>query len=245
MSTKPTISIELLEDIDLEGKYLITGFHGIGYVGYIALKYMIAQTNARKIGNIISNLMPPFVSLDSKGDVLLPFELYFDDSDDIIFLIVRFQPHPDEMREFTKELVNFVIENKMRGLVLLGGLDQALKPADDEKGYRCIITNGFPVKDEQPPFIEPSLIISGGIAMLLVELQLRKVPALTLFPYADREGFDIHAAMKAIDLLNDQFSMNIQTDKLGEEPEKLELEKEVNQILKQEVKDNANNDIYM
>jgi uncharacterized protein len=245
MSVKSTITIELLEDVDLEGKYLVTGFHGIGIVGYIALKYMIAQTNARKIGIIVSNLMPPFVSLDENGNLLLPFELYLDETNNLVFLIVRFQTHPDEMRDFTRELVNFVVKTKMKGLVLLGGLDQEWKPADDENGYRCIVTNGFPMKKEHPPLIEPKLFISGGIAMLLIELQMQKVPALTLFPYADKEGFDIQAAKKAVELLNEQFGMAITPDKLGEESEKMELEKEVNQILKQETKQNSNDNIYM
>ncbi|HME54815.1 MAG TPA: PAC2 family protein [Candidatus Lokiarchaeia archaeon] len=244
MSVKSTISIKLFEDVDLEGKYLITGFHGIGIVGYISLKYIITQTNARRIGIIVSNLMPPFVSLDENGELLLPFELYLDEINNLVFLIVRFQTHPDEMREFTKELVNFVVKNNMKGLVLLGGLDQEWKPADDEKGYRCIVTNGFPVKEEKPPLIEPKLFISGGIAMLLIELQMQKVPALTLFPYADKEGFDVQAAKKAVELLNEQFELTIPTDKLGEESEKMELEKEVNQILKQD-KQNANDNIYM
>ncbi|MBN2154248.1 MAG: proteasome assembly chaperone family protein [Candidatus Lokiarchaeota archaeon] len=237
-----TVTIELFEEVNLEGKYLVTGFHGIGVVGYISCKYMIEQTGARRIGTIVSTLMPPLITLDDKGDVLLPFELYLDDKDGIVFLVVRFQPSGEEMREFTKEMVSFIIRSKMKGLVLLGGLDYNFKPQDDEKGYRCVVTNGFPVKGK-PPLIDAGLFISGGIAMLLIELQLRKVPALTLFPYADREHPDMKAAAKAIEIINETFGTNIQTNKLQEEAK--DLEKEVNQILKQQVKENANHDMYM
>jgi uncharacterized protein len=238
-----TVSVELFEKVDLEGKYLITGFHGIGVVGYIACKYMIEQTNARRIGTIVSTFMPPLITLDDKGNVLLPFELYLDDKDNITFLVVRFQPSPEEMRDFTKELVNFIISSKMKGLILLGGLDFNFKPHDDTKGYRCVVSNGFPVKDEKPPLIDAGLFISGGIAMLLIELQLRKVPALTLFPFADREHPDMKAAAKAIEIINVTLGTSIQTDKLQAEGK--DLEKEVNQILKQQVKENANRELYM
>ncbi len=238
-----TVTIELFENANLEGKYLITGFHGIGVVGYIACKYMIEQTHAHRIGTIVSTLMPPLITLDDKGDVLLPFELYLDDKDNIVFLVVRFQPSPEEMRDFTKELVNFIITSKMKGLVLLGGLDYNFKPQDDTKGYRCVVANGFPMKEEKPPLIDAGLFISGGIAMLLIELQLRKVPALTLFPFADRDHPDMKAAAKAIEIINGIFGTSIQTDKLQEEAK--DLEKEVNQILKQQVKETANHDMYM
>ncbi|MEX2683762.1 MAG: proteasome assembly chaperone family protein [Candidatus Sigynarchaeota archaeon] len=237
-----TVTVELFENVNLEGKYLVTGFHGIGVVGYIACKYMIEQTNARRIGTIVSTLMPPLITLDDKGEVLLPFELYLDNKDNIVFLVVRFQPAGEEMRDFTKELVNFIISNKMKGLVLLGGLDYNFKPQDDEKGYRCVVTNGFPVKDK-PPLIDAGLFISGGIAMLLIELQLRKVPALTLFPYADRERPDMKAAAKAIEIINETFGTSIKTDKLQEEAK--DLEQEVNQILKQQVKEATSRDMYM
>nr|MDO8111952.1 PAC2 family protein [Candidatus Sigynarchaeota archaeon] len=241
------ITIELFESVNLEGKYLITGFHGIGVVGYIAIKYMIEQTRqtgTRKIGIVVSNLMPPFISINDKGEAMLPFELYLDEKNNLVYFVIRFQPHPDEMRDFTKEIVSFMIANKMKGLVLLGGLDQTFKPEDDEKGFRCVVMNGFPF--ENPPLIDPNLLISGGIAMLLIELQLRKVPSLTIFPYADRDRPDMKAASKAIKILNDIFNTGIQTEKLLEEAK--DLEKEANQILKQQGKENVNgenNNIYM
>nr|MDO8088204.1 PAC2 family protein [Candidatus Sigynarchaeum springense] len=237
-----TVTVELFENVNLEGKYIVTGFHGIGVVGYIACKYMIEQTGARRIGTIVSTLMPPLVTLDEKGEVLLPFELYLDEQDNIVFLVVRFQPAGEEMRDFTRELVSFIINNKMKGLVLLGGLDYNYKPQDDEKGYRCVITNGFPIKDK-PPLIDAGLFISGGIAMLLIELKLRKVPALTLFPYADREHPDMKAAAKAIEIINETLGTCIKTEKLQEEAN--DLEKEVNQILKQQVKETTSRDLYM
>ena len=72
------VEIKLFEKIDLKGKYLITGFHGIGVVGYIGTKFLIEESNARKIGMIISKLMPPLVSLDDAGNIQLPFEIFLD-----------------------------------------------------------------------------------------------------------------------------------------------------------------------
>nr|MDO8118266.1 PAC2 family protein [Candidatus Sigynarchaeota archaeon] len=229
------VDIKLFDTVDLKGKYLVTGFHGIGVVGYIAVKYMIEATKAKKIGLIISPLTPPLISLDDKGEIQLPFELFMDEH--LVYLLIRFQPHPEELHEFTDELAKFIERSGIKGLVLLGGLDTGYKPDDDQKGYKCVVTNGFPIKD--PPLIDPGLFISGGIAMLLIDLQLRHIPSLTVFPYAERDHADMKAAAKAIEILNELFSLEIATDKLQEEAK--DLEKEVNQILKQQVRESQNN----
>jgi uncharacterized protein len=233
------IDIVLYEEVDLANKYLISGFHGIGEVGYIAVKYMIEATNAKRIGYIISKLTPPLVSLDEKGELLLPFELFLDENG-FVYLLIRFQPHADELREFTMEIVKFIQDHAMRGMVLLGGLDLSFKPEDDEKGYRCVVTNDFPLAD--PPLIDPGLFISGGVAMALIELQVRKIQSLTLFPFAERDKPDMNAAAKAIEIINKIFVTDIQTDKLQEQTK--ELEKEVAQILKQQAKEEPSRDLY-
>ena len=236
-----TIEIILNEEVDLKGRTLITGFHGIGVVGYIAVKYMIEQTNARKIGLIISKLTPPLISLNEEGTIQLPFEIYLDEENNFVYLLIRFQPHPEELRDFTKQLAIFAQEMNLKDIILLGGLDGSavngtFDPEEDEKGFRCVITNNFPFDD--PPLIDAGLFISGGIAMLLIELELRKIPALTLFPFAERDHPDMHAATKAIQIINELCETNIKTDDLKEEAK--DLENEVNQILRQEVKKDPN-----
>ena len=78
--------------------------------------------------------------------------------------------------------------------------------------------------------------------MLLIELQVRKVPCLTIFPYAERDRPDTHAAAKAIEILNKQFNLSIPVDKLQEEPE--DMEEEVSQILKQQDKEKQQHSFY-
>lgn len=237
-----TVTIELFEKVNFEGKCLITGFHGIGEVGYIAVKYLIEETRARKVGMIVSPLTPPLVSLDDAGAVQLPFEIFVHDDLPLAFLLVRFQPHHEEMREFTTVVASFVKDQGMKGLIMLGGLDIAFKPEDDEAGYRCVVTGGFPFIDN-PPRIDAGLFISGGVAMMLINLQVKQVPALTLFPYADREKPDPVAATRAIELLNGIFGTTIATDKLAGQAK--DLEREVTQILKQQVKEDNRNHMYM
>ena len=235
-----TVSIELFEEANLEGKYLITGFHGIGEVGYISVRYLIEETKAKKIGMIVSPLTPPLISLDDKGNTQLPFELFVHPEHPFAYLLIRFQPHPEEMREFTRAVADFVQNRGIKGLVMLGGLDNNFRPEDDERGFRCVVANGFPF--DEPPLIDAGLFISGGVAMMLIELHVKSTPSLTLFPYADREKPDPKAAAKAIDIINDTFNTNIDTANLEQEAK--ELEQEVNQILKQQVKENQNH-MYM
>ncbi|MHA1793417.1 MAG: proteasome assembly chaperone family protein [Promethearchaeota archaeon] len=240
------IEIILLEkNVNLKGKYMITGFHGIGVVGYIATKYLIEETKAKKIGIVVSDHMAPIVSLNEDGELQTPVELFLDENNNFIYLLVRFSPHPSELRDFIISLSDFIEKNEISGLILLGGLDKNFRPADDDIGFRCVISNNFsiePLQLEKAPLIDANLFISGGIAMFLIELKRRRVPTLVLFPYADRENPDMKAASKAIEIINKLFNTSIGTENLMDEAK--EIEKEVDQLLSQQKKENTNN-FYM
>ncbi|MFX0101038.1 MAG: proteasome assembly chaperone family protein [Candidatus Hodarchaeota archaeon] len=233
------VEVVLFEDVDLKDKYLITGFQGVGFVGYISVKAMIEETGARKIGMIDSTYVPPFVSLDEDGNVMMPFEFFLDEKNNFVYLLVRFQPDRDEIREFAHELANFTETHKMKGLVLLGGLNDKMRDPEDETEYRCVVTNDFPL--ENPPLLEPRVIISGGIALILIELKKRSIPTLTLFPYVTKEDSDMVAASNAIKIINTIFGTDIKTEKLLEEAK--DFESDADQILMHQKK-KSSNDFY-
>ncbi|MHA1832401.1 MAG: PAC2 family protein, partial [Candidatus Baldrarchaeia archaeon] len=81
------IEIILKRKVELEGKIFITGFHGIGYAGYIAVNHIIESTNAELLGYVTTEQYPPIVSLD-ENRVLTPYELFM--YKDFILFLPRF-----------------------------------------------------------------------------------------------------------------------------------------------------------
>ena len=45
----------------LKGKTVITGFHGIGFVGFIALDFMVRKLEAKRVDWYFNNNLPPVV----------------------------------------------------------------------------------------------------------------------------------------------------------------------------------------
>jgi len=127
-----SVDIRLIEGhskSDLKGCTFISGFHGLGESGYIAVNHLIEQLNAVKIGYILTDLLPPFITL-KQGSLSLPFEIYH--YENLIFVAPSFEPYRLEQRAFAKVLVDFCIECEMKAAYLIGGLDNRLISSNED-----------------------------------------------------------------------------------------------------------------
>ncbi|MHA1910740.1 MAG: proteasome assembly chaperone family protein [Candidatus Kariarchaeaceae archaeon] len=127
-----SVDIRLIDGFskaDLKGSTFISGFHGLGESGYIAVNHLIEQLNAVKIGYILTDLLPPFITL-KQGSLSLPFEIYYHEN--LVFVAPSFEPYRLEQRAFSKVLVDFCLECEMKAAYLIGGLDNRLMSIDEE-----------------------------------------------------------------------------------------------------------------
>jgi len=127
-----SVDIRLIEGFsksDLKGSTFISGFHGLGESGYIAVNHLIEQLNAVKIGYILTDLLPPFITL-KQGSLSLPFEIYRHEN--LVFVAPSFEPYRLEQRAFSKVIVDFCIECEMKAAYLIGGLDNRLMSTDED-----------------------------------------------------------------------------------------------------------------
>jgi len=69
MSIDEKISVEISSLPELKNPKLICGLPGSGYVGKLAVDYLIDKLNAKQFGNIYSSSFPPQVSIQSDGTV--------------------------------------------------------------------------------------------------------------------------------------------------------------------------------
>lgn len=219
----------LRDDLDFSGNVFIAGFHGIGLTGFIAIKHLISELKAEKIGFIETLNLPPIVSTDD-GDIVTPFELYKHSR--YVFLLTQVLPHLKEQSRFSLKVADWVLANGFSEVILVGGLNKQFQ-RDEGDLYRFIMTTAFKNsrRNFDLPFLERGLYAYGLLALMLSRFEIRGFPALAVLPYADASRPDPLAAAKAIDFLNKLYELNVDVTKLVMDAQR--IEREVKLLLKE------------
>ncbi len=213
---------------DLRNCTLITGFHGVGETGYISVSYLVHSLKAKRIGFVDVAHPPPFIATSESG-LVTPFEVYR--AGKIVLVKLEFSPHRAEEAEFAKTLAHWVMENKFRDAVLIGGLDGSLQSGTD--GVRIVPTAHYPLKSKKMkhPTLETGLFVYGPLAVMLGEFEKRNFPAIAVLPYASAEHADPKAAATAIRAVSKAYGLKVDVKDLEYDAE--DIEEEIDRRLQQ------------
>ena len=208
------------EDLDVNGLSLITGFHGIGSTGFLALNHLINTLKPDRIGVFETDYLSPISSINS-GKIITPFEIY--KKDNIAFLRVAVPPLQGNEIVFLRNVCEIILEKNFKELILLGGLDAQLKK--DDSNFRYVKTSSYKLpkylSDSTP--LEDERIIIGPVAQMLNFMEVRNFPTLGLLPFATSIRLDPRAAAEAVKILSNIFNLEVEVDTLVEQA--LELDK--------------------
>ncbi len=207
---------------DLSGCTLVTGFYGIGKIGFIAVNHMIQKLNAKRIGFVVTEYLPPFLSVRNQ-DLILPFELY--KSDNIVFLAAFFEPQKYEHRAFAKAIIQWAKSKRMNNAILIGGLDSRLRTEEEvlaKAVYTTLYREMFPAANV--PSLDEGLYVTGPLALLLMYCELYDFPGIAILPYAERSRPDPIGASHAVEIINDLLGTNCGVEELIKEAENIERE---------------------
>ena len=109
MSSQSKIIVEISEMPKLKNPYLICGLPGSGYVGKLAVDYLIEELKGVQFGNIFSSSFPPQVSVQADGTIdLMKNTLYYckNKPNDIILLTGDAQPvTPESEYAMAEEII--------------------------------------------------------------------------------------------------------------------------------------------
>lgn len=211
-----------VKDKDLKGCYLITGFHGLGATGYIAVKHMVQLLKAQRIGHVETERLPPFVSVE-EGRLVTPFEIFRHEN--YVFILTEVPPHPKDRHPLGRGVVEWAVREKFEEALLLGGLDNRLKKEGDADS-KCAATAAFKSRLDRlkVPVLDKGLYVVGPLATMLSYLEFQDFPGVALLPYADPSRPDPRAAAVAIGHINDLYKLDIDTSQLRKDAEKIETE---------------------
>ncbi len=210
-------------------KYFISGFHGLGSVGFIAMKHLIdnLQLNDKKvkrIGVIKSKAAPAFIYLENER-IVVPFEIYA--IEEILIFLPRLPPYRHFETEFAESIVSWIISSKQFKLTLLvGGVDKSLQVENDST-VKFVPSRAFKElksdwKDLKDNMLSPGLMIQGPLAIMLGLLDLESFPALGILSYAEREKPDLKGAAEAIKVINHLLNINCSLEELEKNRETLD-----------------------
>ena len=230
--------ILLKKKLDLRGATLITGFKGIGYVGYIAVRHLVSALRCELIGFIDTKYPPPYVRM-SQGRIVTPHEIYLFYNDEsrphvIVFNESALDAH--DIYDLTSALAEWTLKNKFEKALLIGGLDLRIR-RDESESLRCVATRAYIKKygcDLRP--LDEGYYVFGPLALLLAKYEIHDFPALAILPYASIERADPKAAALALNYLSKLCGFKVEIEALLKEAERLEEElKEIEEKRRREM----------
>ncbi len=207
---------------DFSNAILITGFQGIGAVGYITVKHLIKELNAKRIGYIISKYMADTVFFED-NKVLLPYEIYYymKNGTKLILVLNNAQPLMSERVEYANKLILWAKKHSVSKGIFIGGLDKGTKEAGEKDEFKCVPSSTF--KDVLPgSVLNKELMIVGPLALLVAFSEIHEFPSITILPYAEILRPDPAAAAVAVNVINKMLNLNVNVSRLYEDARVIE-----------------------
>jgi len=222
-----------------QSRLLITGFKGIGQVGYLSIRYILDHLDhIKRIGIFESIYLPPVISVE-EDYLSYPVEIYeFEDK----FLLLKADELPVDSRGsyIIRKIIDELKSMEINKIISIGGLVSTLKEGEGDKVR--VVYNSFWKEKLKYPYTQKNVKIYGPLANILFYTELKKIPAMALLAYADPEKpIDLRGVYNAIAACTEIIGIDIDLRELEETAD--ELERKLGDILETDVK--SDRDKYM
>ncbi len=208
-------------------RLILTGFKGIGYVGYLTIKYLIDNLDPiERIAIAESKYLPPILTTTKFG-LSYPIEIYEYNKH---FLILYVEEIPPGSRGSTlvKKLLEELSRKGIDGIITIGGLISSLKESDSD--LVRIVYNNYWKNRLSYREIQKDVKIYGPLAQVLYYAEILHIPAIALLAYADPgRTIDLMGVYSALKTISEIFNIELNLEELLETAE--EYEKRTQEIL--------------
>lgn len=200
----------------LKGKTIITGFHGIGFVGFIALDFMVRKLKAEKVDWYFNNNLPPVV-FAGKDKLEMPVEFYL--KDNLGFMKLNVMAETDILNEVIEENLRALKKAGIKSLIVIGGLaspnQRGIKGISNTSGQKLM-------KKLELEALDNEITVFGPMASALIHGEKIGLPVVCILPGANSNLPDPKAASKAIKHLAGIFKFEVNTKDLEKDAKKVE-----------------------
>jgi len=221
---------KILKEIDPRGRFFVTGFHGIGWTGYISNRFLVGKMKGERIGYMDFPGMPPVVRLWEER-ISFPYDIFL--LKDNVFLASE-APLPDgRVMEITGDLAKWVKDSGFKAAIVVGGLTKAVMRKDDPPLMGVATSKARNLmRKYEIPWMMDDLNIVGPLAGLLFHGEKIGLPVLGLLPFAENRP-DRRAAAVAIDKLGEILGFQVDTEELIRAED---LERQIQQMVTAQLK---------
>jgi len=199
---------------------LIEGFPGIGLVGNIASQHIIEELNMEYIGSIDSRYFPSIAVL-YEGLINMPVRIYEKEDLNLIIVISDIPISHSVSYDVSNALVDWAQSINVKEIVSIAGI------AIMDGGHKVFGAATIPEmleKIRSKVEIFQMGTISGISGSVMTECLMRGIPALSLLGATRTQNPDPRAASAVIEILNELYELSIDTQRLVEQAERIEIE---------------------
>lgn len=206
--------------IELNNPIIFAGFVGAGLVGPIAINHIIEQLDMKEIGVMRSKYLPPS-TVFMRGRLRHPFRFYADKKGTVCAIICEITLRMEGLYSLVNSILNWAAIKGSKEIVILDGV---ASNEHDGKAYCAAEEDLIRTMADRDISMIPQGFITGLPGGILNECLVREIQGLTLLAKANKVAPDPLAAATLIEALNRFYYMNIDTEGLKEEKDRLNTE---------------------
>jgi len=200
-----------VDEEELRGAVLVTGFRGFGMVGYLVSKYLALLLKAEKVGYILTSHTPPMILVEEDGTGF-PFDIYLvREPVKTVIIVNRALPEREHMDEYVEGVARWARRIGVKYSVLTGGLSRDYRQDEEKHGYRYLANRFYRGPELEAPQMEEGLGVMGPLALLYIYMDYYGVPAVIVLPYSAVEEVDYAAAAVGVKLIAEKM-LGVQVD---------------------------------
>ena len=213
----PEAQVYEIENVELNKPIIFAGFVGAGLVGPLSVGHIIEKLNMKEIGYMRSKYLPPS-TVFIRGRLRHPFRFYSNEDGTVCAVICEITLRMEGLYTIVAEILDWAKEKGSNEIVILDGV---ASEDHDDKAYCAAEEDLCRVMADKNVSMIPQGFITGIPGGILNECLLREIQGVTLLVKANKKIADPIAAATLVEAVNRVYDMNIDTDDLRKEKEKI------------------------
>ena len=203
--------------IDLKSPIIFAGFVGAGLVGPLSINHIIEKLEMKEIGVMRSKYLPPS-TVFIRGRLRHPFRFYANKEGTICAIICEITLRMQGLYTIVSSILDWAASKGSKEIVILDGV---ASEEHDDKAYCAAEEDLVRTMADADISLIPQGFITGIPGGILNECLVRDIQGLTLLAKANKINPDPAAAATLIKAINRFYDMDIDTEELQKERDRL------------------------
>lgn len=213
----PEAEVYEINKAQLKNPIIFAGFVGPGLVGSISIGHIISKLQMKEIGYMRSKYLPPS-TVFIRGRLRHPFRFYANKEGTICAIICEITLRMEGLYTIVGAILDWAKEKGSNEIIILDGV---ASDEHDNKTYCAAEEDLCRIMADKNIDMIPQGFITGMPGGILNECLVREIQGVALLVKADKKTADPIAAATLVDAVNRLYDMNIDTNDLRKEKDRI------------------------